>query len=865
MAKACTPANIYGPFTQTLFLGCSVRSFNCTVGWNEQTTSLSVDLIEDPCAGNKVYYPYPGATRTWTQADPGFEAYQPTIGAPVYFKFGEFEFAGVVQSWMKKDDSGGLGQYNVNISDPRFILQNTQVILNEFNGNVGGSYNVFNAFGFLEQHGFGSSDVNEVGVPWNLIKLATSTLTTGLKDASFGPHGALAYRAHDWNTVSENFGLLRDPLTDTFDPSLITNFGGNGWFTGYFVDLHDIPFAPSIYRLQGSDMTLLDIISQVCGDAGCDYYIEMFVTPSKEKIIKVRTQARKAQPTLGQIQQFVDTREGVIAKNVGRELRNEPTASFAYGANKQYFYEATSYEPYWGVDSAGNLQSWSTVTSVDGFGTIYNVVLDITKLNANLANPIATDTINLLETEMRAAIAGYEEWREYVLNYNNAARTNTGAWLYSNGMRSFFPQNIDWNDINIEDGAKAAAMFAGFDNLLAALSFDENVEADAKKAHAFIAKFADEHYGRKAIVPIEVDYYFNTESQKNFFEALPASEAWIEDGGTWLGLTKPSVYLDKFTTDQNLISAGVRHNPATNGAYVQDDGNAITDGTYIYTNASVESDIVIKAPAGGGVTQTWAIVDFGTVAFRKTQEIGYEDLMAMPPILLKNFGANPARITGIMSNLSIGGNMTAMGFAKKRLYPERVAVPLRSNYSRYGPFAYLGPPGPVNMKPDDSLNPWEYDGSLNMLAVANAQSQDGLTFMQVGERGSVNWPGYPEHRIGAELRSSNTQYSGYSVSQYFWAVGLSQYFYYYIDLPGSTGSFGPNITSVNMNIGEGGVTTTYELSTFTPSFGRLSKINTERLKSAAKQRVMQSKMARQMAFMRNYTQMARNRSRINRG
>ena len=56
-------------------------------------------------------------------------------------------------------------------------------------------------------------------------------------------------------------------------------------------------------------------------------------------------------------------------------------------------------EPYWGVDSTGNLQSWSTVTSVDGFGTIYNVVLDVTKLNANLTNPISTDTINLLETE----------------------------------------------------------------------------------------------------------------------------------------------------------------------------------------------------------------------------------------------------------------------------------------------------------------------------------------------------------------------------------------------------------------------------------------------------------------------------------
>ena len=114
--------------------------------------------------------------------------------------------------------------------------------------------------------------------------------------------------------------------------------------------------------------------------------------------------------------------------------------------------------------------------------------------------------------------------------------------------------------------------------------------------------------------------------------------------------------------------------------------------------------------------------------------------------------------------MDVGSNMVGMGFAKKRLYPDRVAVPLRSNYTRYGPFRYIGPPGPVNMKPDDSLNPWEYNGSANMTTVANAQSQDGLTFMQVGERGSVNWPGYPEHRIGSELRSSNTEYSGYSVS-----------------------------------------------------------------------------------------------------
>ena len=67
----------------------------------------------------------------------------------------------------------------------------------------------------------------------------------------------------------------------------------------------------------------------------------------------------------------------------------------------------------------------------------------------------------------------------------------------------------------------------------------------------------------------------------------------------------------------------------------------------------------------------------------------------MPPIR-KNAGANPARIAGIMDNMDVGSNMVGMGFAKKRL-SDRVAVPLRSNYTRYGPFAYIGPPGQVNM------------------------------------------------------------------------------------------------------------------------------------------------------------------------
>ena len=161
------------------------------------------------------------------------------------------------------------------------------------------------------------------------------------------------------------------------------------------------------------------------------------------------------------------------------------------------------------------------------------------------------------------------------------------------------------------------------------------------------------------------------------------------------------------------------------------------------------------------------------------------------------------------------------------------------------------------MKPNDDLSPWNYGGSSAMTTVANSQSQDGLTFMQVGERGSVNWPGYPEHRIGSELRSTNTTFNNFALTQYTWVLGLTSHFYYYIPLTSSTGSFGPNITSVAVNIGEGGINTTYELTTFTPNFGRLSKLNTERIKQAAKNRVTQAKQRRKMAFMDMYVQRSR--------
>jgi hypothetical protein len=844
--------NIVGPFKQTLFLGCSVKSFSCTIGWNEQVTTLTVELVEDPCAGPKVYYNRPGHEGTWTQADPGFEAYQPTVGGPVYFRVADFEFAGVVQSWNRTDSPAGLKEYSISISDPRFILQNTQLILNENNGSVGNLFNVINVFGFLESHGFGSSDMNDQGVPWTLVKLATSTLLSGERNATFGPAGGIAFRTHDWNgtnILGGKFGLVKSTGSDTYRSSLQTSFGGNGWYTAYFLDLHDIPFAASHYRLGADSMTVMDLISQVCDDAGCDYYVEMFLTAQNQKIIKIRTQARRSQPVMGRIQEFVDTRDNIISKNIGRELRNEPTSSFATGANQQTFFTTASYEPWWGLDEDGNAITYGTTTTniPAEYGTVWNVEMDFRKLNTTLSVPLGADKAYVDELEMRAAIKGIDDWKAYCTSFNAYGGTTTGQWLYGRGYKNPFKDAAN----NAAD-PPANGVNNGPGNCPGGGGFTLNppanpllMEGDIEKVHAFISAFAGEYYGKKILVTTDAERYYNTEAQKDYYSKVPAGDAWIEDGGSWLGITKPSAYLDPFTSDTGMIAGGCGFSASV--GFVEG-GEAVTDGTYIYVRAQAASEFI---------TGVKTVVTLSNAVEYKVQENGASDDFAGTILVGRAQGRLLSKLTATVGQFNFGGADVAFGLSKKRLYPLQVEVPMRSNYTKYGPFPYQGPPGPVNMKPSDDLSPWNYGDAGTMTLVANAQSEDGLTFMQEGERGSINWPGYPEHRLGAELRSSHQNFINYNLTQFPWVIGLSSYHYLYLPISSATGSFGPNITSIAVNVSDGGINTTYELTTFTPNFGRLSKINTERIKQSAKNRVAQAKHRRKMAFMDMYVQRSR--------
>lgn len=332
----CTPANIFGPYQQTLFLGLSVRDFSCQNGWNDQNSTLTVTLVQDNCTGPREYF---DTDFNWTSdtfdGDPGFN-YAP-LGSSAIFKIGEvrngsditfdgFEFAGIIQSYNVQDSSDGLAIVTVNLIAPNVLLQGTQLILDNYTQpiNVFGNthypqnvLNLVNVYGYLESelgfacpnipnysiypsgndpfgpglgtpgNAFGGAQKTSAGVPWKLIKQAMQILCGGQYNGdvvsdqnlnfSSSP-GTLKYIAGigTYGSIPSDQYILdisELPGDIVQDEGYDDPNAGGGGGTS-----EDLNQSNQNYRINASVMTVTDIINQVAEDAGVDYVVHLLPT-----------------------------------------------------------------------------------------------------------------------------------------------------------------------------------------------------------------------------------------------------------------------------------------------------------------------------------------------------------------------------------------------------------------------------------------------------------------------------------------------------------------------------------------------------------------------------------------------------------
>lgn len=853
--NTCTPQRIYGSYEQTLFLGCSILSYTVSAGWGDQNSELTVEIVQDPCSSSKLHYSN-FARSIHYGPDPGFT--EPNIGAPAFFKVANFEFSGLIQSYDRKDGPDGNPVFSVKLIDPRVILGKVQIIVDNYEGTIGGMHNLINVYGFLESldqncpaltiddmvfgapaGGFGSASRTDRGIPWNKVRPALAALIgNDQAGASSYSMGGVFFRGGGTGGYGE------------IDTGLAS--------ARYIVDLTELPSSPDFYRIQGPVISLMDLISQVCQDAGCDYYIELLPTGGA-LVIKVRVLVRNNQPAIGTITSFINSNStagggyGVITDSIGRELRAETNNSFIIGSKQRNLYEEDDDDnivPYWGRDLDGNLIE-SRFEAGD-----WAVKLDFRRINLALFTVVPKDFGWVGEAELRHALGDFQTFVNWISQQAEPPENSNSA------LAQYFFIDLAFKGAGVPHGAGGNVAQLPL-NAAAALAKDNKraieatQERDMKTLYNWLNAYAGEFYGKQYLVQSPwVCYAEDTDSQKRIWTNLPSTEGGWSEQGDVLGITNPSLVADFFKDEKGMwnpiltyeLDATVNIEDLSIEDYMKDDDNiwvrgTISDKWVVGSPVVGESDNVAQAH----IMLSSPVVERGIVA----------DPHEKLAVIIKSGLVDKAHvdIAGIKNGL--GGRGATVGAVHKRaIHPIKAGVPIVSNVATYGPWQAVGKsPGTVRAEVDEGLAPWEYGGAYWMNKAGITKAQESVTEMQYTERGQVTIPGYPQISIGAALDSAPNVYLGRNLS----AGNAFGFSYQYVQIGSYNG--GASTSSINVTVSPQGVTTSYTISTFTPVFGRFYKGNANRIKQIGLNRLKGERDARAKSSIKSMLKLAAGRAR----
>lgn len=496
---------------QQSFLGCTIKSFSVSAGFGDSASNLTVKLVVDP-----------SFTSDGQPLGEGVDVYHdgvgdrfrpPPVGTPVFFTFGKlratvaqgfartiddyygtsaatsyaggktvwddegkyvsgnkgyynFSFAGLLQSYHQTKSAENALEYTVTITDPRELLSNAVLILNNYNGTTFSNANMINVHGFLEHNAY-DDILRQENDPESSYKKEYKRV---LDEDGYGMD---VFFGDEYPSKDVNFSVYKDQLEDFHGGHPMTGTGmsrrtssgipyyrvmqalnylsgtthkeydkykGNLYFRGlgYSFDLSDLPILPKSYMLDYDSLSILDFCQEVCEVANYELFFALLpFAPglgnnqgnAPVAVIKLVVTNKNVQAEPGAVRGYLDDLPDDLdttSEEFGYELTNEPTDKFVTGGKECSVYYFPT--PYGGKEFGMHIYSSNkpiipfygflspnVPTIPRGYGSYSQILLDASSLNAYGVGRYYVAT----EIELRAASVSFEKWCEFLLLYNS--------------------------------------------------------------------------------------------------------------------------------------------------------------------------------------------------------------------------------------------------------------------------------------------------------------------------------------------------------------------------------------------------------------------------------------------------------------
>lgn len=498
------------------FLGATVLSFNTSLGLGSASEStLNVDLIED-CDKKDKFLPTAPPPDTIE------------VGCPVYFDTttagGGFVFGGVLTNWTVTQSNSGR-VFNVKVSDPRQLLENTTVIIDSYLGAPESTTNYFNVYNHIEgsiiENGcdaFGNSGSSERGMPYtNII-----------------------------NALQE------------MNPVICSPTGYN-----YVINFSSFPQnIPEYYRVAGPGVSILQLLQDVCDVLGLEFHVYLVKDLlTGNNVITIGTIDLKNSPdNFNTILNVVNSFNGTATDiTYGHELRNEKNKVIILGEQQHYLTVVDNFEYFFGEDSYGDELVPVVPYANDKSG--FWIAKKIDSLNASLSSPLASNgPYTISELDIRMALSGYDMWLQIAMD-------PTSPGTFNKAIREHFadceqPMNEVLNNTmgnpNLHPERRFRAMIdlENNPNLGGAKAALPKTDQDLQAIHSFVQNLGSTYYGKQWISKLKqkICYHQGENYQEIIFTDVPTAEGgWVDGDLSVLGLGEPE--LSFFRSDDNRIKS----------------------------------------------------------------------------------------------------------------------------------------------------------------------------------------------------------------------------------------------------------------------------------------------------------------------